>query len=119
MHLQHCKRLAPAWKELSDQYKDSTSIKVAHVDCTTDKQICSNAGVRRGPACTSILARGGGALGSVCARLSAGTTYVLPMGAQLRMRLRCHGLVPNFHPCLAACVPVPLTTPAVHGHHGR
>lgn len=46
----HCKRLAPAWAELAAAYKDHESIAIAHVDCTTDREICTDADVRHGVA---------------------------------------------------------------------
>lgn len=41
----HCKRLAPTWKDLADQFKDHESVKIAHVDCTEDRDVCTTADV--------------------------------------------------------------------------
>ncbi|KAI8462949.1 MAG: protein disulfide isomerase [Monoraphidium minutum] len=45
----HCKRLAPTWAELAEQYKDSDSIAIAHVDCTTDRDVCTDAEIKGYP----------------------------------------------------------------------
>jgi thiol-disulfide isomerase/thioredoxin len=52
----HCKRLAPVWEELAAALKaeipadgadgadggaDAPAVRVAHVDCTTDKSVCA------------------------------------------------------------------------------
>lgn len=41
----HCKRLAPTWAELGAAVKDNPTIKIAHVDCTVDRDVCTNAEV--------------------------------------------------------------------------
>lgn len=41
----HCKRLAPAWGELATFFKDHDNIRIAHVDCTTDRDVCTTADV--------------------------------------------------------------------------
>lgn len=41
----HCKRLAPTWAELGEAVKDNPTIKIAHVDCTVDRDVCTNAEV--------------------------------------------------------------------------
>lgn len=45
----HCKRLAPTWKELAEAYKDSKTIKIAHVDCTVDRDVCTGADIKGYP----------------------------------------------------------------------
>lgn len=37
----HCKKLAPAWKDLADHYRGDPQVNIAHVDCTSEKDICS------------------------------------------------------------------------------
>mmetsp|Transcript_21656 Transcript_21656/g.38246 ORF Transcript_21656/g.38246 Transcript_21656/m.38246 type:complete len:195 (-) Transcript_21656:167-751(-) len=37
----HCKRLAPDWNKLHDEYMDSTSVQIVDVDCTVQKEVCS------------------------------------------------------------------------------
>jgi thiol-disulfide isomerase/thioredoxin len=44
----HCKRLAPTWAELAAEFKGSGSIAIATVDCTTDRDVCTEAEVRGG-----------------------------------------------------------------------
>eukprot|EP00178_Gracilaria_changii_P001898 TRINITY_DN1275_c0_g1_i2.p1 TRINITY_DN1275_c0_g1~~TRINITY_DN1275_c0_g1_i2.p1 ORF type:complete len:132 (-),score=10.96 TRINITY_DN1275_c0_g1_i2:62-421(-) len=38
----HCKKLAPTWADYSDS---SDNVKVAHVDCTVNSQVCKDQGV--------------------------------------------------------------------------
>ncbi|KXZ50366.1 hypothetical protein GPECTOR_16g539 [Gonium pectorale] len=45
----HCKRLANTWKELGEELKDNPSIVIAHVDCTTDRDVCQTAQVKGYP----------------------------------------------------------------------
>eukprot|EP00232_Nephroselmis_pyriformis_P027632 CAMPEP_0182867212 /NCGR_PEP_ID=MMETSP0034_2-20130328/8598_1 /TAXON_ID=156128 /ORGANISM="Nephroselmis pyriformis, Strain CCMP717" /LENGTH=215 /DNA_ID=CAMNT_0024999555 /DNA_START=33 /DNA_END=680 /DNA_ORIENTATION=+ len=47
----HCKALKPDWDKLGDKYKDSTSVIIGDVDCTTDdaKDLCQKFGVRGYP----------------------------------------------------------------------
>jgi hypothetical protein len=42
----HCKTLAPTWAELGETMKENPTIKIAHVDCTQHKQVCTDAQVR-------------------------------------------------------------------------
>ena len=41
----HCKRLAPTWAELGEALKDNPTVKIAHVDCTVDRDVCTKADV--------------------------------------------------------------------------
>jgi protein disulfide-isomerase-like protein len=46
----HCKKLAPAWKELMEAFEDHDTALVAHVDCTAGgKPLCDSNGVRGFP----------------------------------------------------------------------
>ncbi|PNH04486.1 Protein disulfide isomerase-like 5-1 [Tetrabaena socialis] len=42
-------RLAATWKELGEEFKSNPNIVIAHVDCTTDREVCSNAQVKGYP----------------------------------------------------------------------
>lgn len=37
----HCKRLAPTWKELGEAYAEDDEVVIAHVDCTTSRDVCA------------------------------------------------------------------------------
>eukprot|EP01065_Artemidia_motanka_P037484 TRINITY_DN460_c0_g1_i3.p2 TRINITY_DN460_c0_g1~~TRINITY_DN460_c0_g1_i3.p2 ORF type:complete len:191 (+),score=103.19 TRINITY_DN460_c0_g1_i3:60-632(+) len=47
----HCKRVAPDWNKLMDEFDGSSSVVVADVDCTSDggKPICDAGGVQGFP----------------------------------------------------------------------
>ena len=45
----YCKRLAPTWDNLAKAYADSDKVKIAKVDCTTDRDICTQYGIRGFP----------------------------------------------------------------------
>ena len=47
----HCKAMAPAWESLTDDYKDSDTLFVSKVDCTSTegKELCSHLGVQGFP----------------------------------------------------------------------
>ncbi len=45
-HTGHCKRLAPTWKEMAEDYASSSKIAIAHVDCTTDREVCTTAEIK-------------------------------------------------------------------------
>ena len=40
----HCSRLAPAWEQLAEEFNkdESSQVKIAKVDCTTDTSLCSD-----------------------------------------------------------------------------
>ncbi|KDD72451.1 hypothetical protein H632_c3327p0 [Helicosporidium sp. ATCC 50920] len=38
----HCKRLAPAWDQLANAFKANTEVEVMAVDCTKNKDLCTN-----------------------------------------------------------------------------
>lgn len=44
----HCKKMKPAWDELSETYLES-DVVIAEVDCTSDKELCDEAGVKGFP----------------------------------------------------------------------
>ncbi|EIE27015.1 hypothetical protein COCSUDRAFT_83574 [Coccomyxa subellipsoidea C-169] len=39
----HCKKLAPTWSQLADNYKNSKDVVIAQVDCTSAKDVCEKA----------------------------------------------------------------------------
>jgi len=49
----HCKRLAPTWEQLAENYKGDDNVKIGHVDCTADSNInralCDGQGVNGFP----------------------------------------------------------------------
>eukprot|EP01128_Nolandella_sp_AFSM9_P008361 TRINITY_DN4_c0_g2_i1.p1 TRINITY_DN4_c0_g2~~TRINITY_DN4_c0_g2_i1.p1 ORF type:complete len:149 (-),score=42.45 TRINITY_DN4_c0_g2_i1:164-559(-) len=46
----HCKKLAPTWDELAEQAAgDDADYAVAKVDCTENKQVCGDHGIRGYP----------------------------------------------------------------------
>ncbi|PRW61379.1 thioredoxin domain-containing 5 [Chlorella sorokiniana] len=45
----HCKRLAPTWDQLGDAFKDSDRVVIASVDCTEQKEVCTQAEIRGYP----------------------------------------------------------------------
>jgi protein disulfide-isomerase-like protein len=47
----HCKRLAPVWDELAEDFASSKTVLIADVDCTKDnsKDLCSKFGVKGYP----------------------------------------------------------------------
>ncbi|GMH32355.1 hypothetical protein BSKO_00189 [Bryopsis sp. KO-2023] len=55
----HCKSLVPVWKGLGEEFRSNKQVKIAHVDCTIDKEVCTKAQVRTFP--TLIVYYGGDA----------------------------------------------------------
>lgn len=47
----HCKQMAPAWDQLTEEYQDSDSLFVVKVDCTADatQKLCMQSGVKGFP----------------------------------------------------------------------
>jgi len=49
----HCKRLAPTWEKLAQEYVDNDGVKIAHVDCTAENNVnralCDGQGVNGFP----------------------------------------------------------------------
>ncbi|EFJ46712.1 hypothetical protein VOLCADRAFT_75277 [Volvox carteri f. nagariensis] len=45
----HCKRLAGTWKELAKDLIDVPNVVIAHVDCTTDRDVCTSAQIKGYP----------------------------------------------------------------------
>jgi len=45
----HCKRMKPAWDELSKIYESSASVVIGDVDCTQHKELCTQHEVRGYP----------------------------------------------------------------------
>ena len=46
----HCKRLAPTWTALAEEYPEGNGkVNVVKVDCTVQKDLCSKHGVRGYP----------------------------------------------------------------------
>ena len=50
----HCKRMADAWSDLARHYAESDTFRIADVDCTVQKTLCGEFGVRGFP---TLLAR--------------------------------------------------------------
>ncbi len=55
----HCKRLAPTWDKLADEVAAAglEKVKIAKVDCTVSRDVCSSQGIRGYP--TLQLFKGG------------------------------------------------------------
>ena len=43
----HCKKLAPTWEELSNEVPEG--VKIAHVDCTQQQDICTQQDIKGYP----------------------------------------------------------------------
>ena len=43
----HCKKLAPTWEELSNEVPEN--VKIAHVDCTQQQDICTQQDIKGYP----------------------------------------------------------------------
>lgn len=53
----HCKRLAPTWAELATKFKGNVNVNIAKIDCTSNKEKCSEYKVNGYP--TLLLFRDG------------------------------------------------------------
>ena len=45
----HCKKLAPTWEQLSNDSALPGSVKIAHVDCTQQGEICTEQDIKGYP----------------------------------------------------------------------
>lgn len=45
----HCKKLAPSWEELSNHAELPGSVRIAHVDCTQQQEICTQQDIKGYP----------------------------------------------------------------------
>jgi len=49
----HCKRMAPTWEKLAENFADNEGVTIGHVDCTVDdnknKELCNGEGVNGFP----------------------------------------------------------------------
>jgi thiol-disulfide isomerase/thioredoxin len=45
----HCKKLAPTWSQLAEEYKDNKNVSIDQVDCTKARSLCEKAEVRGYP----------------------------------------------------------------------
>ena len=41
----HCKKLAPTWDALAAEFSSNESVRVATVDCTSNKSVCQKAAI--------------------------------------------------------------------------
>ena len=58
----HCKRLAPTWDKLAAEFDNVDGVSVVKVDCTQERDICKQNGVRGYP--TLKLIKGGDTAGA-------------------------------------------------------
>ena len=45
----HCKKLAPTWDRLMEEYEDDDSIVIGKMDCTVEKNFCNEQNIRGYP----------------------------------------------------------------------
>lgn len=54
-HTGHCKKLAPTWSQLADEYKTNDKVSIDQIDCTRAKTVCEKSEVRGYPTLKAYL----------------------------------------------------------------